>query len=99
MAPIGNSVTGSPSGASASGMVLVATDTSFGSLVSATLQPLMVVFTDTRTPSRAMRPILADLARDRSGSLVVAIVEVADNPATAEAWGITDAPIVLLLYR
>lgn len=81
-------------------VVLTVTDATYSDVVLNAREPILVAFmTDTDSTCRPLRPILADLARERAGRLVVATVDVATNPAIAHSWGITQVPVMLLLYR
>lgn len=82
------------------GAVVAVTDATYRDVVHNNRQPVLVAFVDeTDSGSRAMRPILTDLARDRAGSLVVGTIDVAANPAVVQAWGVTQVPVMLLFHR
>lgn len=79
--------------------VVPVTESTYGDIVLAGRGPVLVAFiAETDSTCRALRPILADLARDRDGRLVVATVDVAANPAIAHSWGVTQVPVMLLLH-
>jgi thioredoxin 1 len=47
-------------------------------------------------PCKAVAPILDDLAKEYDGSLAIAKVNVDEQPATAEAFGIMSIPTLIL---
>ena len=80
--------------------LLAVTDATYRDIVNTGREPVLVAFMDeTDSGCRALRPILTELARDRAGRLVVATIDVAANPATVEAWGVTRVPVMLLFHR
>ena len=82
------------------GVVIPATDATYHDVVSTRSEPVLVAFMDeTDSTCRALLPILTELARDRACRLVVATIDVATNPATVEAWGVTQVPVMLLFHR
>lgn len=86
--------------AAGAGVVIPVTDTTYRDVVFASREPILVAFmAETDSTCRALRPILIDLARERAGRLNVATIDVAANPATVQAWGITQVPIMLLFHR
>ena len=75
------------------------TESTYRDIVLAGREPVLVAFiAETDSTSRALRPILADLARDRAGRLVVATIDVTAEPAIAHSWGVTQVPVMLLLH-
>jgi thioredoxin 1 len=81
-------------------VVLPVSDATYHDVVLSGRGPVLLAFmAETDSSCRAMRPILAELARQRAGRLSVATVDVAANPALVHAWGITGVPILLLLHQ
>jgi thioredoxin 1 len=79
--------------------VVPVTESTYGDIVLSGRGPVLVAFlAEADSTCRALRPILADLARDRAGRLVVATVDVAAQPAIAHSWGVTRVPVMLLLH-
>ncbi|GIH08279.1 hypothetical protein Rhe02_63460 [Rhizocola hellebori] len=86
--------------AETAGIVLAVTDATYHEEILNNRGLIIVAFmTQDDSSCRALRPILADLARERAGRLVVATVDVAANPSVAQSWGIADVPVMLLLHR
>ncbi len=86
--------------AQTAGVVLAVTDGTYHDAILNNRGLILVSFmTDDDSSCRALRPILADLARERAGRLVVATVDVTANPSLAQSWGIADVPVMLLLHR
>lgn len=80
--------------------VVALTDATYHDLVNARPDPILVAFvSEAGSTSSALRPVLTDLARERSGRLIVASVDIIANPAIAQAWGITQVPVMLLFHR
>jgi thioredoxin 1 len=80
--------------------VLQVTDATYRDVVFGSRVPILVAFMDEADSTcRALRPILTELARQRAGHLDVATIDVPDNPALVQAWGIAQLPIMLLFHR
>ena len=47
-------------------------------------------------PCKAIAPVLEDLAKEYEGSLAIAKINVDEQPATAEAYGIQSIPTLIL---
>ena len=50
-------------------------------------------------PSRAIAPVLEDLARDSAGKVTLAKVNVDENPGLAARYGIRSIPTILLVKQ
>lgn len=62
--------------------------------------PVLVDFWGDHCPAcRQIAPILAELARERSGSLKVVKVHAADNAAISARYGVRSMPTVLVFDR
>jgi thioredoxin 1 len=84
----------------ATGTVTPGTDDTYRQIVLTGTTPVLVAFVnDGNAACQALRPILTDIARDRTGRLRVVTIDVDANPATSHTWGITDVPVMLLLHR
>jgi thioredoxin 1 len=82
------------------GLVIAVTEETYHDVVLNNRDLILVAFmTENDSSCRALRPILADLARERAGSLVVTSVDVTANPSLADSWGIADVPAMLLFHR
>jgi thioredoxin 1 len=79
---------------------IAVTDATYREMVFTSREPVLVAFmAEADSTCRALRPILADLARERAGRLNVATIDVAANPTLADSWGITQVPIMLLFHQ
>lgn len=75
------------------------TDKAFASLVTTTPVPLLVdCWAPWCGPCRMVAPMLEELARELAGKLVVAKLNVDENPATAAHLGAQSIP-TLVLFR
>jgi len=71
----------------------------FGRLVADAEVPVLVDFhADWCGPCKTMAPALDDLARDRSGRLLVAKLDTDANPGVTERFGIRGIP-TLIVFR
>lgn len=81
----------------APGLVLPRTDATLGPLLEESPTPVLVDFwAPWCGPCRALAPVLVQLAGEFSGRLVVASVNIDENPASMHAYGIKSAPTLLL---
>jgi thioredoxin 2 len=75
------------------------TDASFASEVEASSQPVLLdVWAPWCAPCRAIAPMLDNVAREMTGRLRVAKLNVDENPMTAARLGIQGVP-TLILYK
>ncbi len=78
--------------------VLAVTDATYADEVLTSDLPVLLAFqADGDVTSAALDPILAEVARERAGRLIVATVEVGANPAVAGQWGIHRVPTMVVL--
>lgn len=71
------------------------TDANFKELVIDSNKPVLVDFwAEWCGPCRALTPVLEEMAADYADKIVVAKVNVDENPATASQYGITSIPAV-----
>ncbi len=74
-------------------------DEDFSRLVGDAEVPVLVDFyADWCGPCKIMAPLLDDLARSRTGELIVAKLDTDANPGTAQGFGIRGIP-TLILFR
>lgn len=72
-------------------------DSDFSQLVLQSEQPVLVDFTAAWcAPCRALAPVLDAFATDHADKLKVAKLDVDENQATAERYGIRSMPTLLL---
>jgi thioredoxin 2 len=72
-------------------------DEDFEQLVRGAEVPVLVDFyADWCGPCKVMAPALDDLARDRSGSMLVAKLDTDANPRTSERFGIRGIPTLIV---
>ncbi len=77
----------------------VFTDANFKEEVLDSTTPVLVDFwAEWCSPCRALAPIVAKIAETNSGKLKVGKLNVDENPATAQEYGIQGIP-TLLLFR
>jgi thioredoxin 2 len=74
-------------------------DEDFERVIAETDAPVLVDFyADWCGPCRVMAPSLDDVARDRTGRLLVAKLDTDRNPATATKYGVTALPTLVLFH-
>lgn len=82
------------------GTVMPVTDATYNARVINSQKPVLLAFLkNPDSSSQAMRPVLADVAREKEADLRVAVVEVNSNPVTAGRWGVTKIPTMVLLHK
>ena len=78
-------------------MIATVTDASFARDVVASTTPVLVELgASWCPPCRAMAPVLAEIAREREGSLRVVTVDSDANPQIVERFGVMSVPTLLL---
>jgi thioredoxin 1 len=78
-------------------MIDAVTDATFAvDVVAATTPVLVEVGASWCPPCRAMAPVLAEIAREREGSLRVVTVDSDANPKVVERFGVMSVPPLLL---
>lgn len=81
------------------GEVHIATDETFDQDVLTRDTPVLVDFwAEWCPPCHLIAPALAEIARDRAGSLVIVKVNTDENPVTAARYGVMSLP-TLMLFR
>jgi thioredoxin 1 len=76
------------------------TDASFDAEVLAAAQPVLVDFyADWCAPCRALMPALEDIAREYDGELSIVKLNVDENVATRDRFGIASIPALLLFDK
>ncbi len=76
---------------------IILTDSTFDETVKNSSVPLLVDFwAPWCAPCRMIAPVLSALAKDYSGQLQVGKLNVDENPLTANRFGITGIPTLLL---
>ncbi len=79
--------------------LLKVTDDDFADRVLACERPIVLDFwADWCPPCRAIEPVLADLAEEYEGRLVIAKMNSDENPVTARAYRVLSLP-TLLVFR
>ncbi|MDO5633381.1 MAG: thioredoxin [Micrococcus sp.] len=72
------------------------TDADFQEKVLNSELPVLVDFwAEWCGPCRMLGPVLDEMAAEREGSVVIAKLNVDENPATAAEYGVTSIPLVL----
>lgn len=76
------------------------TDATFQSEVLEHDKPILVDFwAEWCGPCRAVSPILDKIAEENAGSLSVVTINIDENPATVEQFGITSIPSMLIFTQ
>jgi thioredoxin 1 len=78
-----------------SGNTVAVTDASFGDDVLRADRPVIVDFwAEWCMPCRLVAPVLEEIAEEQVGRLVVAKLNVDENPATADAYQVQSIPLM-----
>jgi thioredoxin len=78
-----------------SGNTVKVTDASFDDDVLRADQPIIVDFwAEWCMPCRLIAPVLEEIAEEQAGKLIVAKLNVDENPATADAYKIQSIPLM-----
>ncbi|QYN34989.1 thiol reductase thioredoxin [Pseudonocardia sp. DSM 110487] len=81
-------------------MIVTVSDDTFDELVLGAELPVLLDFTaDWCPPCKMIKPVLAELADELAGRLVVAELDVDVNPRTAQAAGVLGMPTLNLYVR
>jgi len=81
-------------------MIDTVTDAGFEADVIASTTPVLVELgASWCPPCRAMAPVLAELSREREGSLRVVTVDSDANPQTVGRFGVMSVPTLLIFSR
>jgi thioredoxin 1 len=81
-------------------MIVTVSDDTFEELVLGAELPVLLDFTaDWCPPCKMIKPVLAELAGELAGRLVVAEIDVDVNPRAAQAAGVLGMPTLNLYVR
>jgi thioredoxin 1 len=74
---------------------VVVNDDTFNDLVLGADRPVLVDFwAEWCAPCRLIAPILDDIAEEQNGKLLIAKLNIDDNPETAEAYRVLSIPLL-----
>ncbi len=78
--------------------VIALTDATFDEVVNASDKPIVVDFwAEWCGPCKMIAPVLEEIAAERSDEVVVAKLNVDENPQTAQRFGVMSIPTMLKL--
>ena len=81
-------------------MLLVVTDADFDEQVLGSEQPVLVDFwAPWCAPCKMVAPVLEQIAEERDGQMIIAKLNIDDNPLIAQRYGIMSIPTVVVFHN
>ena len=73
------------------------TDTTFDEIINSTSEPVVVEFwAEWCGPCKTIAPVLEEIAQEQAGNVKITKLNVDDNPASAQRFGVMSIPTMIV---